>query len=81
MAASHGCRNHSAGRRKLHHLRMLMQVAAGLAPLAVGTETDGSIVCPSSLNGVVGIKPTVGLVSKSGVIPVAGSMDSPGPMG
>ncbi|MBU6347904.1 MAG: hypothetical protein KGQ38_04755 [Actinomycetales bacterium] len=56
-------------------------IAAGLAPLAVGTETDGSIVCPSSLNGVVGIKPTVGLVSKSGVIPVAGSMDSPGPMG
>ncbi|NBU32308.1 MAG: amidase [Actinobacteria bacterium] len=56
-------------------------IAAGLAPLAVGTETDGSIVCPSSLNGVVGIKPTVGLVSREGVIPVAGSMDSPGPMG
>ena len=56
-------------------------IAAGLAPLAVGTETDGSIVCPSSLNGVVGIKPTVGLVSKHGIAPISTSMDSPGPMG
>jgi amidase len=55
-------------------------IAAGLAPLAVGTETDGSIVCPASVNGVVGIKPTVGLVSKQGVIPISSSMDSPGPM-
>lgn len=56
-------------------------IAAGLAPLAVGTETDGSIVCPASLNGVVGIKPTVGLVSKYGIAPISTSMDSPGPMG
>ena len=56
-------------------------IAAGLAPLAVGSETDGSIVCPSSMNGCVGIKPTVGLVSRQGMIPIANSMDSPGPMG
>jgi len=56
-------------------------IAAGLAPLAVGSETDGSIVCPASLNGVVGIKPTVGLVSKYGIAPISNSMDSPGPMG
>jgi amidase len=55
-------------------------LAAGLAPLAVGTETDGSITCPSSLNGVVGLKPTVGLVSTEGVVPLAPSQDSPGPM-
>ncbi len=45
-----------------------------------GTETDGSVVCPSSVNGIVGIKPTVGLVSRSGVIPVSHSQDTPGPM-
>ncbi len=55
-------------------------VAAGLAPLAVGTETDGSIVCPGSLNGVVGIKPTVGRVATLGVVPISASQDSPGPM-
>lgn len=55
-------------------------VAAGLAPLAVGTETDGSILCPAALCGVVGIKPTVGLVSRSGVIPIADSQDTPGPI-
>ena len=55
-------------------------VAAGLAPMAVGTETDGSIVCPSSLNGLVGIKPTVGSVSTRGVVPISHSQDSPGPM-
>jgi amidase len=55
-------------------------VAAGLVPLAVGTETDGSITCPSSLNGVVGLKPTVGLVSTDGVVPLAASQDAPGPM-
>lgn len=54
--------------------------AAGLAPLAVGTETDGSIVCPGSLNGVVGIKPTVGSVPTQGVVPISSSQDSPGPM-
>ena len=55
-------------------------VAANLCAVAVGTETDGSIVCPSSINGLVGIKPTVGLVSRSGVIPVSHSQDTPGPM-
>ncbi len=55
-------------------------VAAGLAPFAVGTETDGSITCPSSLNGVVGLKPTVGLVSTEGVVPLAASQDAPGPI-
>lgn len=55
-------------------------LAAGLAPLAVGTETDGSITCPCSLNGVAGIKPTVGLVPAEGVVPISRSQDSPGPM-
>jgi amidase len=55
-------------------------VAAGLATLAVGTETDGSIVCPASVNGVVGFKPTVGLVSRDGIIPIAASQDTAGPM-
>ncbi len=55
-------------------------VAAGLAPLAVGTETDGSIVCPSSVNGVVGLKPTVGVVPTHRVVPISASQDSPGPM-
>jgi amidase len=55
-------------------------VAAGLAPLAVGTETDGSIVSPSSCCGVVGIKPTLGLVSRSGIIPITAAQDTAGPM-
>ena len=55
-------------------------VAAGLAPIAVGTETDGSIVSPSSVCGLVGIKPTVGLVSRYGVVPISHSQDTPGPM-
>jgi amidase len=55
-------------------------VAAGFAPMAVGSETDGSIVCPASLNGVVGIKPTVGLLPASGIVPIAHSQDTPGPM-
>ena len=55
-------------------------IAAGLAVVAIGTETDGSIVCPSSVNGLVGIKPTVGLVSRSGIIPIAASQDTAGPM-
>jgi amidase len=53
-------------------------VAAGLIPVAVGTETDGSIICPSSANGVVGIKPAVGLVSQDGIIPISRSQDSAG---
>jgi amidase len=55
-------------------------VAAGLAPIAVGTETDGSIVSPSSICGLVGIKPTVGLVSRHGVVPISHTQDTPGPM-
>ncbi len=55
-------------------------VAASLAPLAVGTETNGSIVCPSGANGIVGIKPTVGTVSRSGIIPISHSQDTAGPM-
>ena len=55
-------------------------VAAGLAPLAVGTETDGSIVCPASACGIVGIKPTIGLVSRSGIVPVSLAQDTAGPM-
>ena len=55
-------------------------VAAGLAAVAVGTETDGSIVSPSSANSLVGVKPTLGLVSRSGVIPISPSQDTAGPM-
>ncbi|HUW13654.1 MAG TPA: amidase, partial [Anaerolineae bacterium] len=56
-------------------------VAAGLCPVAVGTETDGSVICPSHANGIVGIKPTLGLVGRSGIIPIAHSQDTAGPMG
>src|SRR4029077_10547329 len=55
-------------------------VAANLCAVAVGSETDGSIVCPSSANGVVGIKPTVGLVSRSGIIPISHNQDTAGPI-
>ncbi|MBM3793369.1 MAG: amidase [Acidobacteria bacterium] len=55
-------------------------VAAGLCEAAVGTETDGSIVSPASINGIVGIKPTLGLVSAQGIIPIAYSQDTAGPM-
>lgn len=55
-------------------------VAANLCAVAVGTETDGSIVCPASVNGIVGIKPTVGLVSRSGIIPISKTQDTAGPM-
>jgi amidase len=55
-------------------------VAANLAAASLGTETDGSIVCPSSNNSVVGIKPTLGLTSRSGVVPIAHSQDVTGPM-
>lgn len=55
-------------------------LAAGYAPLAVGTETDGSITCPAALCGVVGLKPTVGAVPTEGIAPIAASQDSPGPM-
>ena len=55
-------------------------MAASLAAIAVGTETDGSIICPSATCGIVGIKPTLGLISRSGVIPIAHSQDTAGPM-
>jgi len=55
-------------------------VSANLCTVAVGTETDGSIVCPSCSNGVVGIKPTLGLISRAGIIPIAHSQDTSGPM-
>jgi amidase len=55
-------------------------IAANLAAVGVGTETDGSIVCPSHANGLVGIKPTVGLVSRAGIIPISHSQDTAGPM-
>jgi amidase len=55
-------------------------VAASLAAVAVGTETDGSVVCPSAMNGLVGLKPTLGLVSRTHVVPISHSQDTPGPM-
>jgi len=55
-------------------------VAANLCAAAIGTETDGSIICPAQTNGIVGIKPTLGLLSRSGIIPIAHSQDTPGPM-
>jgi amidase len=56
-------------------------VSANLCMVAIGTETDGSIVCPSNNNGIVGLKPTVGLISRSGIIPISFTQDTPGPMG
>ena len=55
-------------------------IAAICPPSGVGTETDGSIICPASVNGLVGIKPTVGLVSRRGIIPISASQDTAGPM-
>jgi amidase len=55
-------------------------VAANLCAASIGTETDGSIICPSQTNSIVGIKPTIGLWSRSGIIPIAHSQDTPGPM-
>jgi len=56
-------------------------VAANLCAIAIGTETNGSIVCPSNNNGLVGLKPTVGLISRSGIIPISSTQDTSGPMG
>jgi amidase len=56
-------------------------VAANLCAAAVGTETDGSIICPSQINGIVGLKPTLGLISRAGIVPIAHSQDTAGPMG
>ena len=55
-------------------------VALGLVPVSIGTETNGSITCPASINGVVGIKPTIGLVSRHGIIPISSTQDTAGPM-
>jgi amidase len=55
-------------------------VAAGLVRMAIGTETDGSVTCPAAINGIVGLKPTVGLVSRTHVVPISASQDTPGPM-
>src|SRR5687768_2028844 len=55
-------------------------VAAGMVPAAIGTETDGSVTCPAAINGIVGFKPTVGLVSRTHVVPISHSQDTPGPM-
>lgn len=57
-----------------------VSVSANLCMMAIGTETNGSIVCPSTANGIVGIKPTVGLISRSGIIPISFTQDTPGPM-
>ena len=55
-------------------------VAAGLAPVAIGTETDGSVTCPAAVNGIVGLHPTVGLLSRTGIVPISHSQDTAGPM-
>ncbi len=55
-------------------------VAAGIVAAAVGTETNGSITCPAAVNGIVGLKPTVGLVSRTGIVPISSSQDTAGPM-
>ena len=55
-------------------------VAAGIVRLAIGTETDGSVTCPASINGIVGLKPTVGLVSRTHIVPISASQDTAGPM-
>ena len=56
-------------------------VSIGIVDIAIGTETNGSISCPSSVNGIVGMKPTTGLVSRSGIVPISSSQDTAGPMG
>ena len=56
-------------------------VSMGIVDIAIGTETNGSISCPSSVNGIVGMKPTTGLVSRSGIVPISSSQDTAGPMG
>lgn len=55
-------------------------VAAGFVPAALGTETDGSVTCPAAMNGIVGLEPTIGLLSQQGIVPIAHSQDTAGPM-
>ena len=55
-------------------------VAAGIVRFAIGTETDGSVTCPAAINGIVGLKPTVGLVSRTHIVPISHSQDTAGPM-
>ena len=55
-------------------------VASGMVAAAIGTETDGSITCPAAVNGIVGLKPTVGLISRARIVPISASQDTPGPM-
>ena len=55
-------------------------IAAGYAFAAIGTETSGSILSPSSQNGLVGLKPSIGMLSRSGIVPISTSLDTPGPM-
>ena len=55
-------------------------VAASLAPAAIGTETDGSVTCPASMTGLVGLKPTMGFASRTGIVPISASQDTPGPI-
>ncbi|HVQ07711.1 MAG TPA: amidase [Allosphingosinicella sp.] len=55
-------------------------VASGMVPAAIGTETDGSVTCPAAINGIIGFKPSVGLVSRTHVVPISHSQDTPGPM-
>jgi len=55
-------------------------VAAGLVPAAIGTETNGSIICPSAMNGIVGFKPTVGVISQDLIVPISSTQDTAGPM-
>ena len=79
MAASAAIRTCSTAHRAAPRAGRRSRSRRALRPVAVGTETDGSIICPSSANGVVGIKPGVGLISQSGIIPISRSQDSAGP--
>ncbi len=77
----HGAQPLCAGPQRLRLVQRLeAAVAAYLAPAAIGTETDGSITCPAAINGLVGLKPTVGLVSRTHIVPISHSQDTAGPM-
>ena len=80
-AGSPATRTTSAATRAARAPGSAVAPAANLCALAIGTETDGSIVCPAGAQRVVGLKPTVGLVSQDGIIPISHSQDTAGPMG